>query len=247
MGAPALAQLLPRSLFLRCRPLPPFCPVHPAGTLEGQFGPCFSPDVENPVAFDICSGFLFPALHGLGGGQRKTNPSLAAPSSPLPRKGQYQRPEEEGGRTQGPVLGCQTPHTWKQLMTWPRAVTSECPAHPGPLAGLAPGRKPPRSALLTTCNSGGDPERWLESKGSGSGRLTRALPVRGGLGSGGEALPRRWRPEQHRGCPARGSSCPSTSAASPDLPEGQEDASKGNGKHKLHTNLAFCCLELSFC
>lgn len=202
MGAPALAQLLPRSLFLRCRPLPPFCPVHPAGTLEGQFGPCLSPDVENPVAFDICSGFLFPALHGLGGGQRKTNPSLAAPSSPLPRKGQYQRPEEEGGRTQGPVLGCQTPHTWKQLMTWPRAVTSECPAHPGPLAGLAPGRKPPRSALLTTCNSGGGSRKmvgeqrewkWPAHKSCflcevGWGAVGRHSPGDGGQSSTGAAL-----------------------------------------------------------
>lgn len=208
MGAPALAQPLPRSLFLRCRPLPPFCPVHPAGTLEGQFGPCFSPDVENPVAFDICSGFLFPALHGLGGGQRKTNPSLAAPSSPLPRKGQYQRPEEEGGRTQGPVLGCQTPHTWKQLMTWPRAVTSECPAHPGPLAGLAPGRKPPRSALLTTCNSGGDPERWLESKGSGSGRLTRAASCARWAGERWGGTPQEMEARAAQGLPCSGKLLP---------------------------------------
>ena len=73
-----------------------------------------------------------------------------------------------------PALGCQTPYAWKQLTTWLRAVTSELPAHPGSLAGSAPGRKPPRSALWTTCHSRGDPERWLESKGSGSGRAHKS-------------------------------------------------------------------------
>ncbi|CAI9162233.1 unnamed protein product [Rangifer tarandus platyrhynchus] len=63
--------------------------VHQRGTLKDQFGPCFSHDVENLVAFDICSEFLFPALHGLGGGQRKTNPSLAAPPCPFPDKGSH--------------------------------------------------------------------------------------------------------------------------------------------------------------
>lgn len=242
MGAPALAQPLPYSLLLRCRPLPPFCPVHPAGTLEGQFGPCFSPDVENPVAFDICSGFLFPALHGLGGGQRKTNPS--PPWSPLLAPSPIRSVSKaRGGKRQksGPRAGLPDSSHMET------ADNLGMPGSPWALGRLGSWEKTSQECTIDNLQQRGDPERWLESKGSGSGRPARALPVRGGLGSGGEALPRRWRPEQHRGCPAWGSSCPSTSAASPDLPEGQEDGSKGNGKHKLHTNLAFCCLEFSFC
>lgn len=193
-------------------------------------------------ALDSC--FLLSTVWGIDRGRQ--TPPWPPPPHPFPDKVGIKGPRRTVAELWAPALGCQTPYTWKQLTTWLRAVTSELPAHPGSLAGSAPGRKPPRSALWTTCHSRGDPERWLESKGSGSGRAHKSSSCARWAGE-------RWgRTSQEMEARAAGAALLGEAPAParqlpPDLPAGQEDGSQGNGKHKLHTNLAFCCLELSFC
>ena len=73
----------PAALLPRCRPLPPFCQVHPGGTLKDQFGPCFSHDVENlwPLISALNSCFLLSTVWGVDRGRQTPPwPPLFAPS-----------------------------------------------------------------------------------------------------------------------------------------------------------------------
>lgn len=247
MGSPDLAQLLP---WQPCSRGAVHC-LLPARFTSGahsktSLGLAFLMMLRTlwPLISALNSCFLLSTVWGVDRGRQTPPwPPLLAPS-PIRSVS-----KARGGRRQN--QGCAGLKDSSHMETADDLAPSRhlgMPGSPWALGRLGSWEKTsPECTVDNLQQRGGHPERWLESKGNGSGPAHKGSSRARWAGERWGRAAQETEARAAQALPARGSASPGTSAASPDLPAGQEDGSKGNGKHKLHTNLVFCCLELNFC
>ena len=159
---PWAPEVVPPALSPFCQvPQLSWCPPSPilGAHSAASLGLVSLHDVENLLAFDICSGLLFPALC-VWGWTEDDKPLPGRPSSPLPLdKFSIKGPQRKAAelRPTLPPTGSSCTKAADGLALGRHLGKPESRTRPEPLAGTAPGRKLPRDVLMTA--GGENPER----------------------------------------------------------------------------------------